>query len=104
VIAVIGKPGAWGMRGIFPVISLLTDIFPCYEFSKLGEWGGAESPEGPSLLAIAVIGKPGGSGKRDIFPVIFPDHGNLGQIIFPVNANLAKPGGWGAVHLTVPIS
>jgi hypothetical protein len=62
---------------IFPAFSLLTEIFPCYEFRKSGDGVAAESPGGPSLLVIAVIAKPGARGKRDIFPVLFPDHGNL---------------------------
>ena len=72
---------------VFTVFSLLTEIFPCYEFRKSGDGVATESPEGPSLLVIAVIEKPGGIGIRDIFPVIFPVHGNLEQVFFPVKGN-----------------
>jgi hypothetical protein len=77
---------------IFTVISLLTEIFPCYEFRKSADGVAAESTGGLSLLAIAVIGKPGGSGKGDISPVIVPDHGNLGPKFLPVNHGIfARP-------------
>jgi hypothetical protein len=42
------------------------------------------------LLVIAVIGKPGDIGMSEISPVIFPDHGNLGAEIFPVNVELRE--------------